>query len=139
MTEIKDLFGNLKDQNIEIEVEGKTLELEMYTEDLHSLMTMNPQGNVDEEQAKNITDGLRGILYRSYLPHWNEAADCEPTDLTPDQEDENEEAKEIIEKLLLRNFTDIFTQIAKELNWAEEEDFNQTLKKGNEGTSPVGQ
>ncbi len=138
MSQIKDLFGDLAGKKIEIEVEGKTLELEMYTDDLHPLMTMNPGGAMTEEQAKKMTDTVRKIIYRSYMPHWNEEEAKEPEDLTPDQKEENEEAREIIENLLLRNFTKIFTEIAKELNWADEGDINQTLKKGNERTSPVG-
>lgn len=123
MTKIQDLFGDLAlDKPITVEVEGKELELDMRVDDLHALMAMGQSEEVDEEEMEKLTDTLRNILYRSYLPHYDKVRDQVPDSIDAEQEAENKEAKEYIEGVILRNYLDLFVGISSELGWQDEMD-----------------
>lgn len=132
--EINDQFGDLADDkpvrvDIGPEDNTKTLELDMRVDDLHPLMVMGESDEVGEEQAEKLTDVIRTVLYRSYLPHWDDARDEEPDNMTDAQQDENEEAKKTLENILLKYLPDIFVGISEDLGWQDEQDAHATLQQ----------
>lgn len=136
--EINDQFGDLaNDKPVQVEVgpedNTKTLELDMRVDDLHPLMVMGESQEVGEEHAQRLTDVLRTVLYRSYLPHWDDARDEEPRDLTDAQQQENEDAKRTLENVLLKYLPDIFVGISEDLGWQDGEDAHQTLQQAKQG------
>lgn len=133
--ELKDLFGDLQlDKPVEIEVQGRELELDMRVDDMHNLMVLGQKQEVDEEDMSLLTDALRNIFYRTYLPYYDRANDREMSNLDDEKEQENEEAKEFIENIILKNYLTIFMQITEELGWQDEmdevpgQDFRQDIQ-----------
>lgn len=121
MSSIKDLFGDLSlDKPVTIELDGRELELEMRVEDLHSLMVMGQSERVEEDEVQMLTDTLRTILYRTYMPHYDKVRDQFPEDLSKEQQKENEEVKQYVEGLLLKYYIQMFISISEELGWQDE-------------------
>lgn len=120
--DIKDGFGDLTtDKPVEVDIDGKTLELDMRVDDLHPVMTLGEMENPSEGEIEKLTETLKHVLYRSYLPYWDEGLDQEMDGLSEEQQSENDEAKQYIENLLLRHYLDIFVGIMEDLGWAEDE------------------
>src|SRR6056297_157952 len=130
------MFGDLAlDKPITIEIEERELELNMTADDLKPLISLGQTQKMEEDHVEKLTEALRKILERSYLPHYDEAKDQPKENLTAEQKQENEEAKKIIEGLLVRYYLKIFMEITKALNWQDEGDIRQTLKEGKRETS----
>lgn len=122
-TPINDLFGDLAlDKPIEVDIEGKSLELDMRADDLHPLMVVGQSDNVDEADIEKLTDTIRRILYRTYMPNYDSVRDQVPESISKDQQKENEQAKKYIEGLLLKHYLDLFVGISSELGWQDELD-----------------
>lgn len=133
--ELKDLFGDLQlDKPVEIEVQGRELELDMRLDDMHNLMVLGQKQEVDEEDMSLLTDALRNMFYRTYLPYYDRANDREMSNLDDEKQQENEEAKNFIENIILKNYLNIFMQITEELGWQDEmdevpgQDFRQDIQ-----------
>lgn len=121
--DLKTGFDDLaNDKHVEVEVDGRSLELDVTVDDLHPIMSMGNMQEPSEDDVERLTDTLRTVLYRSYLPYWDEARDQEMSNLSDDQQSENEEAKDLVESLLLNHYLDIFVGIMEELGWADEAD-----------------
>jgi len=134
---IEDKFaGMAMDEPIKVEIEGETLELDVRVEDIVPLMSMGTQeGDVDEEDVQKLTETFRTILYRSYLPYWDDVRGQEPNNLSDTRQQENESAKKFINGLLVRKLPVLINEIVEELGWAEEgtgvagEDFPEDLPR----------
>lgn len=105
------------DKPMTVEIEGKTLELDVYAGDVSTFMLIGQQEEVQQEHMDELEDALRKILQRSYLPYYNKPADREMQDLSAAKKDEQEEEKQFMESLLARYYTDLFTGITEELGW----------------------
>lgn len=105
------------DKPMTVEIEGKTLELDVYAGDISTFMLVGQQEEVGQEHMDDLEDTLRNILHRSYLPYYNKPADREMNDLSAKKQDEQQEEKDFIESLLARYYTDLFTGITEELGW----------------------
>jgi hypothetical protein len=118
---IQDKFGDLAyDKPVEIEIEGETLELDMDSDDIVPLMSMgNQQGNISEEDVEKMKDVFQRVLYRSYLPYWDEARDQEPTSLSDTRKEENEETKAFLDGLLVRKLPVMTNKIITALGWSD--------------------
>jgi len=105
------------DEPLTVEIEGKTLELDVYAGDVSTFMLVGQQEEVQEEHMDSLEETLRTILQRSYLPYYNKPADREMNDLDAAKREEQDEEKQFIEGLLARYYTDLFTGITEELGW----------------------
>lgn len=128
---LRNKFGDMGvNEPLEVEIEGETLELDVYASDVSSLMLIGQQDDVKEEHMDKLEETLREILYRSYLPYYNEAGGKEMGNLSSDQEREQEEEKEFVEGLLSRYYIQLFTGITEELGWHEGDIDASGLKQG---------
>lgn len=108
-------------QPIEIEVDGETLELDIDADDIVPLMSIGGQnGEIKEDDVQRLTDTFRKILYRTYLPYWDEARDQEPASMNEAREEENEEVKQYVDGLLTRKLPVLINKMMTELGWTEE-------------------
>jgi len=119
---LEDKFaGMAMNEPIKVEIEGETLELDMRVEDIIPLMSMGTnEGDIGEEGVERLTETFRTILYRSYLPYWDDVRGQEPDNLSDAREEENEEAKAFLDGLLLRKLPVLINKIVDELGWSEE-------------------
>lgn len=120
---LEDKFGAMGlNGPLEIEIEGEPLELDVDIEDVTPLMSMGGgQGGADisEEDVEKLTDTFRTILYRSYLPYWDEVRSQEPNNLNDARQQENDEAKEYLDGLLVRKLPVLINKVVEELGWAD--------------------
>lgn len=119
---LEDKFaGMAMNEPIKIEVEGETLELDMRVEDVVPLMSMGAnQDEIGEEDVQTLTETFRTILYRSYLPYWDDVRGQEPNDLAEARQEENDDAKAFLDGLLVRKLPVLINKIVDELGWADE-------------------
>lgn len=120
---LEDKFADMAfDKPIQIELEGETLDLDMRVEDIVPLMSMgaSEEGDVGEEEVEVLTDTFRRILYRSYLPYWDDVRGQEPDSLSDARQEENDKAKKVIDGLLVRKLPVLINKIVEELGWADE-------------------
>jgi len=77
---IQDKFADLAyDEPVKIEIERHELELDMDSDDIVPLMSMGgAQGEIGESDVEKLKEVFQRVLYRSYLPYWDEARDMEP-------------------------------------------------------------
>jgi len=119
--ELEDKFAGMAyNKPIEIELDGETLELDVRVEDIIPLMSMGDQeGDIEQEDVETLTDTFRDILYRSYLPYYDEVRGKEPDNLSDARKQENEEVKEFINGILVRKLPELINKIVEELGWSE--------------------
>lgn len=124
---LEDKFAGMAfDEPIKIEIEGEELELDVRVEDIVPLMSMgNQEGDVDEEDVETLTETFRDILYRSYLPYYDEVRGQEPQNMSDARKEENEEVKQFINGLLVRKLPQLINKIVSELGWDEGVDVDQ--------------
>lgn len=121
MTIQEKFAGMAMDEPIKVEIEEETLELDMRVEDVVPLMSMGAdQGDISEEDVNKLTETFRRILYRSYLPYWDDVRGQEPQNLSDAREEENDEARAFLDGLLLRKLPVLINKIVEELGWADE-------------------
>lgn len=133
MNKLKQEFSELAStDNYEVVLEdGKTLELDMRVTDLGPFLTASDQKGMTEETFEKIVDSLRTILYRSYLPDYNMVKD------KPEDSDENEEAKELVEKLLLAYIDELMVKVMQAAGLIDEDlDFDKLQEQGMEKNLP---
>jgi len=111
--------GMSMDKPIEVEIEGETLELDVRTEDIVPMMSMGGQGQNDitEEDVEELTSTFEKILYRTYLPYYDDVREQVPSSLDESQKAENEEAKKFINGLLVRKLPVLINKMVEELGW----------------------
>jgi hypothetical protein len=116
---IQNLFGDYIGRPIEINAEGKTFELDLRMQDMAKIMSSSSKDgeNIDEDGIIKVGDAIIRVLFRTYLPFWDEAKDAEPTDLTDEQKSQQEPIKDGISRFVVKNFAIIFNQIGKSLGW----------------------
>lgn len=119
---LEDKFKGLAlDEPIKIEIEDEELELDIRVEDIVPLMSMGTnQGDIGQEDVEMLTDTFRTILYRTYLPYWDDVRGQEPDNLADSAVEENEKVKKHINGLLVRKLPVLINKIVEELGWAEE-------------------
>ena len=119
---LEDKFaGMAMNEPIKIEIEGEELELDMRVEDIVPLMSMGgSQEDIGEDDVQKLTDTFRKILYRSYLPYWDDVRGQEPNNLSDNRKEENDEAKAFLDGLLVRKLPVLINKIVDELGWADE-------------------
>jgi len=124
---LEDKFAGMAfNEPIKIEIEGEELELDVRVEDIVPLMSMgNQEGNVDEEDVQVLTETFRDILYRSYLPYYDDVRGQEPQNMSDKRKEENEEVKQFINGLLVRKLPQLINEIVSELGWDEGVDVDQ--------------
>jgi len=124
---LEDKFAGMAfNEPIKIEIEGEQLELDVRVEDIVPLMSMgNQEGNVDEEDVQVLTETFRDILYRSYLPYYDDVRGQEPQNMSDKRKEENEEVKQFINGLLVRKLPQLINEIVSELGWDEGVDVDQ--------------
>jgi len=124
---IEDKFAGMAfDEPIKIELEGETLELDMRVEDIVPLMSMgSSQGDIGEDDVQKLTETFRTILHRSYLPYYDGVRDMEPNNLSEQRQEENEQAKQFINGLLVRKLPVLINKIVTELGWNDGEELGQ--------------
>lgn len=124
---LEDKFAGMAfNEPVKIDIEGETLELDMRVEDIVPLMSMgSDQGDIGEEEVQKLTDTFRTILYRSYLPYWDEVRGQEPNNLSDNRQEENEEVKQFINGLLVRKLPVLINKIVEELGWDDGVDVEQ--------------
>jgi len=124
---LEDKFAGMAfNEPIKIEIEGEELELDVRVEDIVPLMSMgNQEGNVDEEDVQVLTETFRDILYRSYLPYYDDVRGQEPQNMSDKRKEENEEVKNFINGLLVRKLPQLINEIVSELGWDEGVDVDQ--------------
>jgi hypothetical protein len=138
--EVKDLFGDLLGKPFKVTVGGKTLDLSIRMEDIHSFMTLESSEDkgLSKEDALQITETLRQILYRSYIPYWTPETDMPLTNLSDMEKQENEDTKNMLEAFLIRNFIQLFIEVGIALGWGERSALEkQAEKMSKNGTSPT--
>lgn len=116
-TEYDDLTGK---EEFSVEIDGERYKLELDVNDLHPLVAMGGNDTPDSEDLDNISEALRHVLYRTYLPHWDHIEDKEPGDLTEAQRRENEKAKKKVDAFLRDEYMDLVRGIIEELGWGDE-------------------
>jgi len=119
---LEDKFaGMAMNEPIKVEIEDETLELDMRVEDIVPLMSMGTnQDDIGEEDVERLTETFRRILYRSYLPYWDDVRSQEPNNLSDARQEENDEAKAFLDGLLVRKLPILINKIVDELGWSEE-------------------
>lgn len=125
---IQDKFAGMAfDEPVQIEVEGETIDMDVRVEDIVPLMSMGGQdGDISEEDVEVLTETFRDILYRSYLPYYDEVRGQEPDNLNEKRQEENEEVKRFLDGLLVRKLPVLINKMITELGWDEgvdEQDF----------------
>jgi len=121
MTLQEKFAGMAMNEPIKIEIEGEELELDMRVEDIVPLMSMGgSQEDIGEDDVQKLTDTFRKILYRSYLPYWDDVRGQEPNNLSDNRKEENDEAKAFLDGLLVRKLPVLINKIVDELGWADE-------------------
>ncbi len=114
-------FGDMGVEDaLKVDIDGKTLELDVYASDVTTFMLMGQnEGEMTEEHMQKLEDTIRRILYRSYLPYYDIANDrlVKDENLPAAKAEEQEEEKQFIENLLTRYFVDLFTGITEALGW----------------------
>jgi hypothetical protein len=119
---LEDKFaGMAMNEPITVEIEGNELELDVRVEDIVPLMSMGTQEggeqDIGEEDVQNMTDTFERILYRSYLPYYDDVRGQEPANLNDSQQQENDKAKEFINGLLVRKLPQLINKMVTELGW----------------------
>jgi ABC-type transporter MlaC component len=111
--------GMSMDEPIKIEIEGEELELDVRVEDIVPMMSMGGQGGQDisEEDVEKLTDTFEKILYRTYLPYYDDVREKEPESLNESRQQENEEAKKFINGLLVRKLPVLINKLVSSLGW----------------------
>jgi len=129
---LEDKFaGMAMDEPIKIEIEDETLELDVRVEDIVPLMSMGTnQDEIGEEDVEKLTETFRRILYRSYLPYWDDVRGHEPKNLSDARKKENKEVKDFVNGLLVRKLPILINKIVEQLGWAEEGVAEQDFPKG---------
>jgi len=124
---LEDKFAGMAfNEPVKIDIEGETLELDMRVEDIVPLMSMgSDQGDIGEEEVQKLTDTFRKILYRSYLPYWDEVRGQEPDNLSDNRKEENEEVKQFVNGMLVRKLPVLINKIVEELGWDDGVDVEQ--------------
>jgi hypothetical protein len=119
---LEDKFaGMAMNEPIKVEIEGEELELDVRVEDIVPLMSMgDSQGEIAEEDVETLTETFREILYRSYLPYFDEVRGREPQNLSDARKKENEEVKEFINGLLVRKLPQLINKVVSELGWDDD-------------------
>ena len=121
MTIQEKFAGMAMDEPIKIEIEGEELELDVRVEDIVPLMSMgSDEDQISEEDVQKLTDTFRTILYRSYLPYWDDVRGQEPNSLSDNRQEENDETKKFLDGLLVRKLPALINKIVDELGWSEE-------------------
>jgi len=132
---IEDTFKDLSNPGpLEIELgkkgDKKTLELDVDITDIHPLMTLGQGGELDEEDLEKLTETLKHIFRKSYLPYYNPETREMQKDLTEEQQEEVDKVNEYIESLILKNYFQIFTAITKELGWQDQNEIEEMMERG---------
>lgn len=128
--EIKGEFDELaSNKQFTVEIDGKTLVLDLRADDLSPLVTMAGKEVPDEEDLDRLVGTLRKVLQRSYLPYWDNAKDVEPADLDEAEQKKNEDAKQKVEAILRDYYVDLIQGIVSELGW-EDRTEGATLNRG---------
>jgi hypothetical protein len=133
---LEDKFaGMAMNEPITVEIEGNELELDVRVEDIVPLMSMGTQEggeqDIGEEDVQNMTDTFERILYRSYLPYYDDVRGQEPANLNDSQQEENEKAKEFINGLLVRKLPQLINKMVTELGWNQGVDVDNGDFPGN--------
>lgn len=119
---LQDVFSDMAlNEPITIELEGREIQLDVRATDLHPLMEMG-EGGADMDA---VHDALQKILQRTYLTHYDHAADEIPDNLSDEEVEENRDDREWIEGLLVRYYPTIFEQLSVELGWQDEEEIER--------------
>jgi len=132
MTLEEKFAGMAMDEPIQVEIDEETLELDVRVEDIVPLMSMGGQEGEDisEEDVQKLTDTFERILYRSYLPYWDDVRGQEPQNLSDARQDENKQAKKFINGLLVRKLPQLINKVVEELGWADEGVAGQDFPEG---------
>jgi len=133
---LEDKFaGMAMNEPITVEIEGNELELDVRVEDIVPLMSMGTQEggeqDIGEEDVQNMTDTFERILYRSYLPYYDDVRGQEPANLNDSQQQENDKAKEFINGLLVRKLPQLINKMVTELGWNQGVDVDNGDFPGN--------
>ena len=133
---LEDKFaGMAMNEPITAEIEGNELELDVRVEDIVPLMSMGTQEggeqDIGEEDVQNMTDAFERILYRSYLPYYDDVRGQEPANLNDSQQQENDKAKEFINGLLVRKLPQLINKMVTELGWNQGVDVDNGDCPGN--------
>ena len=133
---LEDKFaGMAMNEPITVEIEGNELELDVRVEDIVPLMSMGTQEggehDIGVEDVQNMTDTFERILYRSYLPYYDDVRGQEPANLNDSQQEENEKAKEFINGLLVRKLPQLINKMVTELGWNQGVDVDNGDFPGN--------
>lgn len=132
---LEDKFaGMAMDEPIKIEIENEELELDVRVEDIVPLMSMGSdgEGEIDEDDIENMTQTFERILYRSYLPYYDDVRGMEPQNLNDSQQEENEDAKKFINGLLVRKLPQLINKMVNELGWDDGVDVDEQDFPGNQ-------
>ena len=116
---IKELFSDYMGDPLKIIVEKKEYILDMRMNDLAKLMgaSEEAQDGGTESSVEKIGEVILHMLYRAYLPFWDEAKDIELEGLSEAQKEEQSPAKVMLSNFVVKNYNVIFTQIGEELGW----------------------
>jgi len=114
--------GMALNEPIKIEIEGEEVALDVSVDDIVPLMSMgSTDGNVSEEDVEKLTETFRRILYRSYLPYYDQVRDKVPDNLSDQRQEEVEEVKGDVDGLLVRKLPVLINKVVEELGWADEQ------------------
>lgn len=136
-SELENLFEAVSGKKrVEIDIDDKTVELDLHVDDLSPILTMSEDQEPDEEDMKKVIDAFRRGLKRRYMPYYDKVRDQEFENLDEDQEAENQDAREMIESILRDNMPTFFKKVPEALGWVDDIEAAMDREDFRESDSP---
>jgi len=136
-SELENLFEAVSGKKrVEIEIDDKTVELDLHVDDLSPILTMSEDQEPDEDDMKKVIDAFRRGLKRRYMPYYDKVRDQEFENLNEEQEEENQDAREMIESILRDNMPTFFKKVPEALGWVDDIEAAMTEEDFRENNSP---
>lgn len=130
--ELENLFDALSgNKRVEVDIDGRVIELDLKVDDLSPILTMGENEEPSEEDIQDIIGSFRKGLKRRYMPYYDNVRDQSFDDLNEQQQEEQQDADEMIESILRDNMPEFFKKVPQALGWVDEidaldEDFRET-------------
>lgn len=131
--ELENLFEALSgNKRVEVDIDGRTLELDLKVDDLSPILTMSENEEPGDEKVQELVDSFRRGLKRRYHPYYDKVRDQPFENLDDEQESEAEDANEMIESILRDNMPEFFKKVPEALGWVDDLDkLEQDFRENN--------
>lgn len=131
--ELENLFDALSgNKRVEVDINDNKVELDLGLDDLSPILAMGEDEEPSDEDVQEIIEAFRNGLKRRYLPYYDKVRDQPFENLSEEQKQEMEDAREKIEAILRDNIPTFFRKVPESLGWVDEMDaLDQDFRQSN--------